>query len=69
MNINPVFLYRCRDVARHADDPSAETVLPVSRSTWLAMVKEGRAPQPVRLGARAVAWRGSDLLAFLERLA
>jgi len=35
-------------------------VIPVSRSTWLAGVKSGTFPQPVRLGRR-VAWRASDI--------
>ena len=43
-------------------------IIPVSRSTWLIRVKEGRYPQPVKLGRAAVAWRESDVLALLGRL-
>lgn len=42
--------------------------LPVSRATWYQMMKEGTAPRPVKLGARAVAWRAKDIRALLERL-
>lgn len=41
--------------------------IPVSRSTWWAGVKTGRFPAPVRLGARAVAWRASDIAALVEK--
>lgn len=42
-------------------------LIPVSRSTWWAGVKSGRYPRPVRLGARAVAWRASDIAALIEK--
>lgn len=41
--------------------------IPVSRSTWWAGVKTGRFPPPVKLGARAVAWRASDIAALIEK--
>jgi prophage regulatory protein len=34
---------------------------PVSRANWLQGVKDGRYPAPVRLSARRVAWRASDI--------
>lgn len=40
-------------------------VVPVSRSTWLAGVKTGRFPPPVRIGPRARAWRSSDVRALV----
>jgi prophage regulatory protein len=36
-------------------------MFPVSRATWYEGVRTGRYPSPVRLGARAVAWRRSDI--------
>ncbi len=42
--------------------------VPLSRSTWLAGVKSGRYPQPVRLSNRRVVWRAADIRAFLESL-
>lgn len=42
-------------------------LIPVSRSTWWAGVKSGRYPQSVKLGARAVAWRASDIAALVEK--
>lgn len=41
-------------------------LIPVSRSTWWAGVAAGRYPKPVKIGARAVAWRVDDLLRLVE---
>lgn len=40
-------------------------VVPVARSTFLLWVKIGKFPRPVRIGARAVAWRVADVRALL----
>lgn len=37
------------------------SVFPVSRSTWFAGVKNGRFPQPVKIGPRTTAWRVGDI--------
>lgn len=37
----------------------------LSRSTLYLMVSEGRFPRPIKLGGRAVAWRESDVDAWL----
>jgi predicted DNA-binding transcriptional regulator AlpA len=42
--------------------------VPISRSAWLSGVKEGRYPPPVRLSPRRVAWRVSDIRAFVASL-
>jgi predicted DNA-binding transcriptional regulator AlpA len=38
----------------------------VSRSTWLAGVKSGRFPAPVKLGPRITAWRQTDIERLVE---
>ena len=43
-----------------------EQLVQLSRSTIYANVKAGTFPAPIRIGARAVAWRLSDLEAWLE---
>jgi predicted DNA-binding transcriptional regulator AlpA len=43
-------------------------VYPVSKSTWWEGVRSGRFPKPLRLGARARAWRTSDIRALLAAL-
>jgi len=49
-------------------DPPIPAIIPVSRSTWLAGVKEGRFPKPVKLGKRALAWRMADINDLCVRL-
>ncbi len=44
-------------------------IIPVSKSTWWAGVKEGRYPRPVKLSARCTAWRVEDIRALIEQLA
>lgn len=48
--------------------PQVLVVMQVSRSNWLAGVKSGRYPESVRLSDRRVAWRISDLQAFIDSL-
>ena len=40
--------------------------IPVGRSTWWAGVKDGRFPQPVKLGPRITVWRVEDIRALIE---
>lgn len=40
-------------------------LIPVKKSTWWQGVKEGRFPQPVKLGPRVTAWRVEDLRSFI----
>lgn len=42
------------------------SVYPVSRSTFLAGVKTGRYPKPVKLGPRTTAWRVDDIRQLLN---
>ena len=41
-------------------------IYPVSKSTWWQMVREGKAPAPVKLSRRCVAWRAMDIRALIE---
>lgn len=45
-----------------------EPILPIGRSTFLAGVKSGKYPQPVKLSERTTAWRKSDILALLDSM-
>lgn len=46
--------------------PEVEARTGLSRSTIYEWMKRGDFPQPVKLGARLVAWRESDIAAWLE---
>ena len=47
--------------------PPIPAVIPVSKSTWWAGVKDGRYPKPVKLGPRITAWKVEDIRALIER--
>ena len=38
----------------------------VGRSTWYELIKQGRAPQPVRLSARLSVWPAGSIRAWLR---
>ena len=42
--------------------------LPIRRSTWWKGVKEGRYPQPIKLGPRITAWRVSDIVELIDNI-
>jgi prophage regulatory protein len=52
-NANPDAIFLNVDAIVH--------ILPMSKSTWLAGVKAGKFPQPVRLTPARPVWRKSDL--------
>lgn len=48
--------------------PPIPPIIPVSKSTWWAGVKDCRYPQPVKsLGKRITAWRVEDIRVLIER--
>lgn len=58
-SITPTRLLRLRTVLDR---------IPVCRTKWYQLIKNGTAPAPVALGARAVAWRETDIDAFIANL-
>ena len=47
-------------------DKTNPAIIPISRSNFLAGVKEGRFPKPIKLGKRTTAWRVSDIRVLIE---
>lgn len=45
--------------------PEVERLTGLGRSTIYAWMARGEFPRPMKLGVRAVGWRGSDVLAWL----
>ena len=48
--------------------PPIPAIIPVSKSSWWAGVKDGRYPKSVKLSARTTAWRVEDIRALIERM-
>ena len=48
--------------------PAVLAKYPVSRSHWLAGVRSGKYPAPVRLSERCVAWKASAIQSLIDSL-
>lgn len=46
--------------------PPIPPLIPISRSSWLAGVRSGRFPAPVKLGPRTTAWRVADIIKLVN---
>ncbi len=55
-------------LVRLAEIVAPNGVLAISRSSFLAGVKAGRFPQPVKLGPRTTAWDAAEIRAFIAAL-
>ncbi|KTD59295.1 helix-turn-helix transcriptional regulator [Legionella shakespearei] len=42
-------------------------LIPISKSTWWAGVKEGYFPKPIKLSPRVTAWRVEDIKQLIEQ--
>jgi prophage regulatory protein len=43
-------------------------LIPISKSTWWAGIKDGRFPKGVKLSPRTTAWRAKDIYDLIDRL-
>ena len=43
-------------------------LLPVGRTTFYKMVRNGDFPKPIRMGENISVWRNAEVLAWLEQL-
>jgi len=60
-----VQFYRAAQIHKSARENG---VIPISKSLWHRWVKDGYAPQPIKVG-RVSLWRAVDIHQFAERLA
>ncbi len=49
--------------------PQILSVIPVSRSTWWAWVKSGKAPKGIKLGPRITAWPAESIRDLIAQAA
>ncbi len=47
-------------------DKTKPGIIPISKSSWWAGVKEGKYPQPKKLGKRTTVWIASEIRQFIE---
>ncbi|NTV25907.1 MAG: AlpA family phage regulatory protein [Chlorobiaceae bacterium] len=43
-------------------------IIPVSRASWYAGIKDGKYPKPVKLSERTSAWKSTDIDELVARL-
>ncbi|WP_077071201.1 helix-turn-helix transcriptional regulator [Mailhella massiliensis] len=48
--------------------PQVLKIIPISKSAWWQGCKDGRYPQPIKLGPRTTVWKASDISAFMRQL-
>lgn len=54
---------RLNQIIGNKDNPA---IIPISRSNFLAGVREGRFPKPIKLGKRTTCWRVADIRLLIE---
>jgi predicted DNA-binding transcriptional regulator AlpA len=47
-------------------DKTTPAIIPVSRSSFLQGVRDGRFPKPIKLGKRTTAWKVADIRRLIE---
>ena len=47
-------------------NPPKPALIPVGKSYWWQGVRDGRFPQPFKLGPRVTVWRAEDIRALIE---
>lgn len=48
--------------------PQVLALIPISKTAWWDGVREGKYPQPIKLGPRTTCWRARDIFDLLESL-
>ncbi len=48
--------------------PDVLKLIPVSRATWYAGIKDGRFPAPIKISPNIAAWKASDIHQLIEVL-
>lgn len=66
--IQALILYRIWHILGDKNaNPPIPPIIPISRSSFYAGIKEGKYPAPLKI-ARSSVWRGEDILKLLESL-
>lgn len=42
--------------------------IPISKSSWLQGVRDGKYPQPIKIGPKTTCWYESDILDYMKNL-
>jgi prophage regulatory protein len=48
--------------------PPILPILPISKSSWWAGVKEGKYPKPIKIGKNITVWRSDEIQALISSI-
>lgn len=48
--------------------PEVLSLIPISKSSWWAGIKNGNFPQPVKISPRCTAWRSEDIHTLIAQI-
>jgi predicted DNA-binding transcriptional regulator AlpA len=54
---------RVNQIVGSNGDPA---IIPISKSSWWAGVRDGRFPKPIKLGKRTTVWKVTDIRRLIE---
>ncbi len=63
------FLRLPQIVGNPTADPPIPPLIPVSKSTWWAGIRDGRYPRPIKLSPKVTVWRVEDVRQLIEQAA
>jgi len=62
------FLRLYQVIGNPKSNPPTPAIIPVSKSSWYAGIKEGRYPAPVKLSKRSSAWKVDDIRNLINEM-
>ena len=66
--INPQLLRLKHIIGDNKSTPPILPILPISKSTWWAGVKEGKYPKPIKIGPNITVWRSDEIQALISKI-
>ena len=64
--INPQLLRLKHIIGDNKSIPPILPILPISKSSWWAGVKEGKYPKPIKIGKNITVWRSDEIQALIS---
>ena len=68
VNIEPKFLRLKHILGDRKSNPPIKPIIPVSKSAWWEGVKQGKYPQPIKIGSNTTVWRSDHIKELIDSL-
>ena len=66
--INPQLLRLKQIIGDNKSIPPILPILPISKSSWWAGVKEGKYPKPIKIGKNITVWRSDEVQKLISEI-